>query len=156
MCKRKEKNEKERMRRKQYGNHLLVQFRHIASWEQGPQSARGSSQEDAAFMRASLTEAIWDGYGRFTIFSEGPARATWKLLNWEMSESGRKRERCFVSEVRALTQSTLAEQQQYQALHTVACVFTLSQDLWALQRQGTSQYQQVFTVGNLSRGPPRI
>ncbi len=55
-------------------------------------------QGAGAFIRASLTEAIWRAYGRFTVFSEGPAWAPWKLLNWEMSESGRRIEQCFVSE----------------------------------------------------------
>lgn len=79
-------------------NHLLFQYKRTAWWERGPQSACGSSQEAGAFIRASLTAAIWKDYGRFTVFSEGPAGAPWKLLNWEMSESGRRIESCLVSE----------------------------------------------------------
>lgn len=44
-----------------------------------------------------LTEAIWSDYGRSTVFSEGPVWAPWKLLNWEMTESGRRREQCLIS-----------------------------------------------------------
>lgn len=57
----------------------------------------------------SLTEAIWRDYRRFTVFSEGPAGAPWKLLNWEMSESGHRIERRFVSggaKAHSLTRST--------------------------------------------------
>ncbi len=89
---------KERKRGKEKEKHLLFQHKRAVWWEQRPQSACGSSQGAEAFIRASLTEAIWRAYGRFTVFSEGPAGAPWERLNWEMSESGRRIEQCFVSE----------------------------------------------------------
>lgn len=88
----------QKKRGKEKNNHLLFQYKCTARWEQGPESTCGSPQGAEAFIRASLTEAICRDYGRFTVFSKGPAGAPWKLLNWEMSESGRRIERCFVSE----------------------------------------------------------
>lgn len=98
MWKKESTNERERTRGRGKDNHLLFQFKRISWWEQGPESACGDSHGAKAFIRASLTEAIRRDYGRFTVFSEGPAGAPWKLLNWEMSESGRRIEQCFVSE----------------------------------------------------------
>lgn len=93
--------------KKKKDNHLLFQYQLAAWWKQGPESACGSSQGTEAFIRASLTKAIWRDYGRFTVFSAGPVGGPWKLFNWEISESGCGIEQCFVSE----GEGSLAHQQ---------------------------------------------
>jgi len=58
-----------RERKRKRDKHLLFQCQRIAWLEQGPESACGGSRGAEAFIRASLTDAIWRDYGRFTAFT---------------------------------------------------------------------------------------
>lgn len=108
--KHKEKRVKRERKKKNEDKHLPFQCKATAQWEQGPESACGSSQRTAAFIRASLTK------GGLQYSLRGQWRGPWKLFNWEISESECGVEQCFLSEgqgsVAHCEQSHKAEEQQ--------------------------------------------
>ena len=102
MCDRMSKNERLKKKGWKGERHLVFQKQtyclvRAGGWGVGL-NARGSSQGGQGFHQSLLQqddmERLWKVYSILW----GPAGLPWKLLNWEMSESGCRVEQCFVSE----------------------------------------------------------